>query len=210
MKNNNDMLYAFYLDEPATPSFCSFSKLYIGNKSELLKVAKRFESSNCYPETVSAVRDYFSGDLSASHVIAYQTIPVLQPVRLISSSRLSVDKREWDHLNAWECVYRISVEGIEAEQIIIQHEEIYYRCIKAKLLNPCYMGIRKQWCPIGGIVFGHDSVLSFRKRSNYLTLENILYVVEDSSESADELIRKINDPDQLILDRILDEVFGDG
>lgn len=210
MKNNNDMLYAFYLDEPATPSFCSFSKLYIGHKSELLKVAKRFESSNCYPETVSAIRDYFSGDLSASHVIAYQTIPVLQPVKLISSSHLSVDKREWDHINAWECVYKISVESVEAEQIIIQYEDMYYRCIKAKLLNPCYLGVNNQWRPIGGLIFGHDSVLSFRKRSNYLTLENILYVVEDSSESADELTRIINDPDQLILDRILDEVFGDG
>jgi hypothetical protein len=74
------MLYAFYLDDPAAPSFCSFSKLYFGQKADLLKVAERLEATDCYPGTVSAIRDYFSGNLSASHNIAYQTIPVLQPV----------------------------------------------------------------------------------------------------------------------------------
>lgn len=209
-QNDRDMFYAFYLDEPATPSFCSFSKLYIGQKADLLKVADRLEASNCYPQTANAVRDYFSGNLSASHNIAYQTIPVLQPVNLISSSHISVGKREWNHINAWECIYKISVEGLEAEQIVVLHEEKYYRCIKATMLNPRYLGFNNQWRNIDGFVFGRESVLSFGKTEAGVALENLLYVVEDSSESANEQERKMNDPNELIFDRILDEVFGDG
>lgn len=209
-QNDRDMLYAFYLDDPASPSFCSFSKLYIGQKADLLNVAERLEAVNCYPQTVSAVRDYFSGNLSASHNIAYQTIPVLQPVKLIYSSHLSVGKRKWDHINTWDCVYKISVEGLEAEQIVVLHDEKYYRCIKAKMLNPCYLGFNNQWRSIDGFVFGHESVLSFGKTETGVALENILYVVEDSSDSVNELERRINDPNELIFDRILDEVFGDG
>lgn len=161
-------------------------------------------------ETVSAIRDYFSGNLSASHNIAYQTIPVLQPVELISSSHISVGKGEWNHINIWECIYKISVEGFEAEQIIVWHEEKYYRCIKATMLNPCYLGFNNQWRSIDGFVFGHESVLNFDKTKAGATLENALYVVEDNSESSNELIEKMNDPNELILDRVLDEVFGDG
>lgn len=208
--NDRDMFYAFYLDDPATPAFCSFSKLYIGQKADLLKVADRLEASNCYPQTVSAVRDYFSGNLSASHNIAYQTIPVLQPVKPIYSSLLSVGKRTWDHINTWDCVYKISVQGLEAKQIVVLHEEKYYRCIKAKMLNLCYLGFNNQWRSIDGFVFGHESVLSFGKTEAGVTLDNALYVVEDSSVSANELIEKMGDPNDLVFDRILDEVFGDG
>lgn len=210
IQDDRDLLYAFYLDDPAAPSFCSFSKLYIGQKADLLKVAERLEASDCYPETASAIRDYFSGNLSVSHNIAYQNIPVLQPAKLIHSSHISVGKRNWDHINTWDCVYKISVDGIEAEQIIIEHEEKFYRCIRAKLLKPRYLGFKNQWRSIEGFIFGHESVLAFDKTDAGDTLENVLYVVEDSSDSAKELIEKMNDPNKLVFDRVLDEVFGDG
>lgn len=42
------------------------------------------------------------------------------------------------------------------------------------------------------------------------TFETLLYVQEDTSDTKEQLEAKLDNPDEIILDRICDEVFGDG
>lgn len=57
------------------------------------------------------------------------------------------------------------------------------------------------------MVFGNDCALSSGPQTIF---ENILYVQEDASKDKESLMLKLNDPGEVIFDRICDEIFGDG
>ena len=59
--------YVLQLWEPAAPAFCSFSKMYVGAKLEILEVAERLESEQAMLETSAAIRAYFAGNHNATH-----------------------------------------------------------------------------------------------------------------------------------------------
>lgn len=50
----NEQYYALFLDDPATPSFCSFDKLYVGTKSELDIAIDAMKQDERYAATVAA------------------------------------------------------------------------------------------------------------------------------------------------------------
>lgn len=52
------------------------------------------------------------------------------------------------------------------------------------------------------------SVIEFNMDAG--TFETLLYVQEDTSDTKEQLETKLDNPDEIILDRICDEVFGDG
>ena len=74
-----DQYYVLNLWEPATPSFCPFAKPYVGSKQDILTVATQLADDDPGSETVRAIQDYFTGNHSATHHIAYQEMPVLTP-----------------------------------------------------------------------------------------------------------------------------------
>ena len=178
--------YALELWEPAAPAFYSASKLYIGDKENLLKAASSMEQSDPESRTAKAIREYFSGNREATHNIAYKEIPVLKPVRVLAQSKMTVPERTWEHLNVWDFPYRMRLDAAEVQQILIKYECRYHRCIKAEITNLCYK-------VTGQELFG-----------------NILFVQEDSSDEKEVLIQKMNDPEALIFGRICDEIFADG
>ena len=85
---------------------------------------------------------------------------------------------------------------------------MYRRCIRAKLTDLCYEGIKGEWRPVGSVLFGNASVIEFNSDTG--SFENLLYVQEDVSDTKEQLETKLDNPDEIILDRICDEVFGDG
>ena len=96
----------------------------------------------------------------------------------------------------------------EVSQIIIRYDGMYRRCIRAKLTDLCYEGIKGEWRPVGSVLFGNASVIEFNSDTG--SFENLLYVQEDVSDTKEQLETKLDNPDEIILDRICDEVFGDG
>ncbi len=73
------------------------------------------------------------------------------------------------------------------------------------------MGFKDEWRPVGSLVFGNASVLDIQLRADgHSSVSSILYVTEDLSDSLEEQLRKMNDPDALVFDSICDEIFGDG
>ena len=102
-------LYALKLWNPATPAFCSASRLYIGSRGKILQVAKEMEEYDKESETAMAIRDYFAGNSDARHSTAYQEIPVLEQVQLLSQSEMELPKKTWKHLNAWNFEYKLKL-----------------------------------------------------------------------------------------------------
>ena len=50
-----DKYYALKLWDPATPGFCSFSKVYIGTEEELKTVVARMKKAEEYEDTQEAI-----------------------------------------------------------------------------------------------------------------------------------------------------------
>ncbi len=76
----NEQYYALFLDDPATPSFCSFDKLYVGTKSELDIAIDAMKQDERYAATVAAYEAYWT-DPNAKHYVALREIPILTPVQ---------------------------------------------------------------------------------------------------------------------------------
>ena len=159
-------------------------------------------------ETAKAIQEYFGGNHGATHKIAYQEIAILTPVRVLTSSKMTLPGKTWEHLNVWDCPYKMKFDAAEVSQIILRYDGMYRRCVRAKFTDFCYEGIKGDWRPIGSVLFGNASVIEFNMDAG--TFETLLYVQEDTSDTKEQLETKLDNPDEIILDRICDEVFGDG
>lgn len=153
-----EMHYVLKLWEPAAPAFCSFDILYVGSKQDILQAALNMEHDDPNDKTAKAIREYFAGNHEATHNIAYQEIPVLKPVRILASSRMTLPETTWEHLNVWDCPYKMKFDSAEVDQIIIRYEGQYHRCVKAKITGLCYNGIGGEWMPVD-MIFGNACVL---------------------------------------------------
>lgn len=63
--------YILRLWDCATPSFCSFDKIYVGTEADIRKAIASMKRAGVNEETVVAVSHYLSGDKTATHNIAY-------------------------------------------------------------------------------------------------------------------------------------------
>lgn len=204
--------YAFYLDEPACPAFCSFSRLYIGTIDEVKQVIENLRKEGIYEDTVKAFDDFLNGNEKTEHCIAYQRIPVLTPVEVIAKGEvITLEAKEWDHLNAWECPYRMKFDGATVAQMVVKTDGEYHRVMKATIRNLHYENTVGQWSSLTDAFWGNRCVIKVNKKNKTeYSMTNILYEVESSSEDEAEEIAKMNDPEEIIFEHILDEVFGDG
>ncbi len=106
------MHYVIKLWEPAAPSFCSFDKMYIGSKQDILSAALNMEHDDAESETAKAVRVYYGGNHEAKHNIAYKEIPVLKPLMVnpwgSPKSAWITPSKEW----AWPLNSLLIVEDV--------------------------------------------------------------------------------------------------
>lgn len=203
--------YAFFLDEPASPAFCSLDKMYVGTAEELLTATNRLEADGRYLDSVKAVREYLNGNRKAVHSIAYQERPALEPVKLVSESKLLVPEKEWEHLNAWRCPYEMKISGAVISQIIVKHENKYYRCVRAWMKDLSYQAADDSWDRLDGDFWGNRSILDVSiLPDGHFQINNLLYVVEDIHKTIEEATMNIQNPECLVFNKICDEVFGDG
>ena len=203
--------YAFFLDEPATPAFCSFDKMYIGTAEDLLTAINRLQADGLYPNSVKAVREYLNGNRKAVHSVAYQERPALEPVQFITESKLILSEKKWEHLNAWKCPYNMKIGGAFVSQIVIKHDNQYYRCVRAWMKDLLYQAPDDSWHKLDGGFWGNRSILDVSSLPDgHFQINNLLYVVEDDYNTIEEAIKNIKNPESLVFDRICDEIFGDG
>ena len=149
----NDAYYAFCLDDPAVPAFCSFSKLYFGTEADLLEVAGNLEKYGNYPETAAGIRSYFAGNTGVTHVIAYKEIPVIQPAEVLDSSKMQIGPYQWTHMNTWDCPYGLRFDSAIISQLLLRYDGKVLRCIRARFNGLAYLAYADRWNPIGGTIF---------------------------------------------------------
>lgn len=203
--------YVLKLWEPAAPAFCSFSKVYVGDKQNLLRAAEVLAEESSDNPTARALREYFAGNRSAKHNIAYQKIPILTPVQVLASSNIHLPEQTWEHLNIWGFPYMMRFSSAEVSQIVIRYEGSYHRCVRARISDLGYEGIRGEWNEIGNAFLGNACILEAEHHPDgHTTFENILYVQEDEAADKASLIQRLNDPQSVILNRLCDEIFADG
>ncbi len=203
--------YAFFLDEPASPDFCSFDKMYVGTAEELLTATNRLEADGRYLDSVKAVREYLNGNRKAVHSIAYRERPALEPVELVSESKLIIPKKEWEHLNVWRCPYEMKISGAVVSQIVVKYGEQYCRCMRAWMKDLSYQGADDSWNKLDGGFWGNRSILNVSALPDgHFQINNLLYVVEDKHDTIEEAAKNIQNPESIVFDKICDEVFGDG
>lgn len=205
--------YALYLWDPAVPAYCSFSKLYIGDREAMERVAEQMDAGKDYHDTAKAIRAYFAGNLGATHIIAYQEIPVLEPVEILADSYLKLPAHKWDHMNIWKRPQPMTFAGAEVWQLVVHYDGMYRRCVRTRITD--LMGTSPasrrsvEYCD--DFVFGNACVLSQgRDRQGDGIFETLLFVQEDEEETPERLLSELNDPEKVIFKGIMDEIFGDG
>ena len=169
------------------------------------------ESEQTMPETSAAIRAYFAGNHNATHNIAYQEIPILTPVRVLGEAKFYLSAREWEHLNTWDWPYKMRFARAEVSQIVVRYGGNYHRCLKATTTDLCYEGLQGEWKPVGSMIFGNACIFhSAELPDGHIEFGNDLYVQEESSRTKEPLLRKLTDREEVVFDRLCDEIFGDG
>lgn len=206
-----DNYYALKLWDPATPGFCSFSKVYIGTEEELKTVVARMKKAEEYEDTQEAILDYFRGNHAATHNIAYQVIPVLEPVHYKSEMKTQVGETIKEHFNCWECPYMMKYDSGLIHQIVIKYDGKYHRCVRAWLKNLCYESTVGEWNMLSSKFWGHGFLLDITgNKEKDFTFNNLLYVVEESYDKLSDAIDSLGKTDLFNFKAIYDEVFADG
>lgn len=207
-----DTYYAINFKDCAMPAFCTFTHVYFGTQSELMQVASNLEKDNISPETSKAIIDYFNGDTSATHTVAFWKYNVLTPVEVLAEQEFILENHKWTHINIWGFPYEMKSDFIKAHQLIFKYENKIYRTIKGRFKNLCYDGI-DNWVPVKGTFWGNKFLLNVEYLDNGddFIFSNILYhtqeIYEDDLEKAMSDMRDIN---KLEFKDICNEIFGDG
>lgn len=209
----NDMrYYRLELDDYSAVSFCSFGKYYFGTLEEIRSfidaVDKRCENS--YRDLVSAFRAYEAGQTEVTHYVAFQKVPILTPARLIHKETLVLGDYVWDHLNTWQCIYKMRCDRVETEHLWLVCGDQGFRTMKANFKSLQYEGVLGEWITIGeDMLWGFPCVL--QEDSEYFL--NVIAEPEKGFKNAAELeqdwekFKKNPDPR---FAGFCNDIFGDG
>lgn len=171
-----EQYYALYLDDPATPSFCSFDKLYVGTRAELDIAIAAMKQDERYAATVAAYEAYWT-DPNAKHYVAFREVSILTPVKRICSSDLVLDEKEWEHINVWGFSYKMRFDRAEVKQLLIEHKKRVHRLLRAKFTNLCYESVIGTWSPAVDHFWGHGCLLDVQSNADgSFSLNSLLYI----------------------------------
>lgn len=149
MDERNIAHFKIELQDPAVPSFCSFSKEFYGNFNDIAMAISCMERKGVCPDTVDAFACYQAGDLEAEHYVCYNKSKLLHPVEVIAMEQFEIDEVQWDHLNAWECTYKMRASHISVMQAVIKDGQNYCRCIRPQFIDLQYNGRwRGEWIDV--------------------------------------------------------------
>lgn len=204
--------FALRLYDPATPSFCTFDKTYIGTREDILKVVKNLEKTASSSNTVAAIKDYFNGNTEAMHNVAYQETKVLTPISIIAEQEMLLKKHKWTHTNVWGFPYYMKCDVTKVHQIVFEQDAAVYRYVKAWFDNLSYKGDIGDWTYLKEGFWGNAEILDVTTKAGTedFTFNNMLYVRAGKYENSEDAIKDIKKKSKLEFKSICDEIFADG
>ncbi|MBE6701181.1 MAG: hypothetical protein E7582_04760 [Ruminococcaceae bacterium] len=206
----SDKYYILNLYDPATPGFCSFSKLYIGTQAEILKAIKNLEVDSDSNNTAKAVKEYFNGNTAATHNVAYQEVPVLTPIEIIAEHGMELNHYKWTHINMWGFPYYMKCDRARVHQIVFEHDGMIHRFVRGWFDNLSYKGDFGDWSELKDGFWGNAAILDVTTYADNFTFNNLLYVKAENYESAAGAIDDLQKKNKLEFRSICDEIFADG
>lgn len=195
------------LHDPAVPSFCTFPKKLFGTLADIAEVIDCMEQKGVRADTVDAFGRYLEGEQDAEHYVCYNKKKLLQPVEMISMERLEIDEAQWEHTNAWGCIYTMRASHISVTQAVFYDGDRYYRCIRPQFADLQYNGSQgDRWMDIGRCFWGNVGLMTACNDKCKLAL----FVETQCEKNADAVLSNMGDEKKLDYSRACDEFFGDG
>lgn len=154
--------YRLALDDYSAAAFCSFGKYYFGTLDEICAFINTVdkECEDSHRELVSAYRAYEAGQTDATHHVAFQEVPLLTPTTLLHKEKIMLENYAWDHLNAWESVYKIRCKKVESEHLWLECEGRAFRAVKVTFKRLRYKGALGEWKPVNGkVLWGFPCII---------------------------------------------------
>ena len=206
----SEQYYLLRLWDPALPPFVSGDRMYIGSESDIQATMASIEKRGVSQETLEAYKRYVSGDKTATHSIAYRTVPILEKVKVIRSSIMSIGEHKWEHINTWNYPYYVKCDSAEITRIIVKYKKKYLRCYKVIFKNLRCENVDGTWYKLDTFFIGNQFLVDVQHLTESdFTITTLLYEAEtqhDTLEEADDIDRS----DNIDLKFFCDEIFGDG
>lgn len=209
----DEQYYCLNLDDYSAASFTSFGKAYYGTLPQIRAFIRAIENDayRCqdFKRLIDAFHAYEAENTEVKHYVAYQEIPLLEPVELIAEIPQRYDSYQWEHLNTWRWPYYMKCSCVETKHLWIRAEGYYTRCIMARFENLSYKGFGDQWSMVDGAFWGFPHVIDLDGQFCY----NRLAVEEKRFKSKTEFME---DRTQFPTERdvafteFCNDIFGDG
>lgn len=209
----DEQFYSLHLDDYSAAAFTSFGKAYYGTVSEIKAfidaMDKDPERSETYAELIGAFREYEAGNIVVKHNVAYQEIPLLEPVNLLGMATLRLDNYRWEHLNTWQWPYNMKCDVVDTTHYWFALDGIYCRAVKARFENLRYEDIGDGWTAIEDRFWGFPMMIMPEGRYLYnrLAVEEKRFKRKKDAEedrAAFPLARDVN------FIEFCNDIFGDG
>lgn len=199
--------YGICLDDYAIPSICSGSKMFYGTIDQIEDMISAL--SDDFEEMIAAFGEFKQGNYDITYTVAYNKQKLMQPVELIAYERLNCPSTQWDHRNAWDCIYSMRFESTQAEQILIFYNGKYVRAIKPTFTNLQYRvkasPERIGWKEIGSF-WGFPNMLSWKGDQ----IMCALFVAEQTYDDLEPAMADMGDVTRLNFTQAINEIFADG
>ena len=209
----DNTLYRLMLDDYSAASFTSFGKAYYGTLEQIAGFINSIENDadldGRFTELIAAFRQYCSGDLSVTHNVAYQKVPLLEPVKLVGSATQRLDNYRWNHKNTWGWPYAMRCDTVETQHYWISAEGYYARCVVALFENLAYHGVGREWNQVGNMLWGFPHII---ESSGNLVTNTLLVEEKRFSKRKDMLADKeaFLDSRDVNFEAFCNDIFGDG
>ena len=210
------LYYAIPLWDYATPPFCSFSKDYFGSFSEIEGFINDIyaDDSEEYSDIKTALEKFKQGRKDVTYCVAYQERRLLKPVEIIAEEILTFQAREWEYENIWNCIYVLKCDGGKFRQMVLRHENKYYRCVKALFKNLYYNDEDRKanmWLPLDGMFWGHPCMIKAEKLGDSdFELQCALYCTEQIYDNCKEALFDLGSIEKINWSSLCMDIFGDG
>ncbi len=210
----NKQYYKLVLDDYATPSFISWYKNYYGTLKEISVLIDALRRNKLlmesHRETVEAFDSFCNGNTEAEHTVAFNRCRLLTTVEMIKSKHSVLGPTVWEHINVWNCIYRMQAREIDVRRAIFRVENGYTVGIRARFrelqCNAPELDPPDRWCRLDGAFWGFPKMF-------YIAGDILRYRLYTSMGEYPDLSSAetaFADTDKSDFKPIVDDIFGDG
>ena len=209
----DEQYYCLHLDDYSAAAFTSFGKAYYGTMAEIKAFIEALDSDpeyhEAYSQLVSAFREYEAGNTAVKHNVAYQEIPLLEPVKLLGKAALRLDNYRWEHLNTWRWPYNMKCDMVDTTHYWFALDGVYFRAVKARFKNLRYKDIGDGWTAIDDRFWGFPMMIAAEENYLYnrLAVEERRFNRKRDAEDDRASFPSTRDVD---FTEFCNDIFGDG